>query len=109
MTYEQAIAYIAKRKPGSTVLGSAGQRARRPHWHPHSYIFFDNKLVHRGIGSMHRPYWPLEDHTRMSGYVASLEDKGADDWLMYREPEVGSDAYDTAYKAAKAKQAKGFK
>lgn len=106
MNFVAAAAYIAKRRHMSRTLGSAGHRVRRPHWHPHSFVCWDD-----GVKCVHRPYWPLRDHERISVFVVrpSSSDATCDDWEPYAEPIAGSADYDKAYRGAMAAQKRGFK
>jgi hypothetical protein len=79
MNYREALAHV--RGDG---------KARRPHWHKHSYLFADlERDTYRGrdLWLDHRPYYPKPDHSHLSAYLSCDGDRTADDWLVYKDPD----------------------
>lgn len=77
MTWEEARAFMRRDTRRNFV--------RRPHWHPHSYLFIVNKRVPRFFTN-HRPYFPKADHSRVFEHQMTAEEVVATDWIKYEEP-----------------------
>ena len=79
MNYREALAHVR-----------GGGKARRPHWHYHSYLFADldsDTNYGKELWVDHRPYHPKTTHNRVSPYISCDGDRTANDWLAYKDPD----------------------